>query len=280
MKCKIKYICVILAVAIIVVFVFFGGKDMLRYSKASDLCKLIRQGELEKSLDIIEKMDDVNVFSAPLWSRPFFNMVETDIENPLVVACYTGNLEIVQSLLEHGANPNLYLDGNWSPIEAAFVSNNNSSDRLEIAKALVSYGADVNLYGSGHSALFFELERLIYKKFPNNEEHDLIMDSILFLLENNAEIVDERSNSIIHYLAFAGEIELLDKLAIENPELIDLANDRGKTPLMWAISGESVECVEYLLSAGANVQKKDIDGKTAYDYALEKGNQEIIDLLS
>jgi ankyrin repeat protein len=56
-------------------------------------------------------------------------------------------------------------------------------------------------------------------------------------------------------------------------------NISGRTSLMIASWNNSLETIKILLDAGANKDVKDINGKTAIDYAKEKDNKTIIKLL-
>jgi ankyrin repeat protein len=72
---------------------------------------------------------------------------------------------------------------------------------------------------------------------------------------------------------------LLEKLPIEHANFINQANKQGRTPLMWAVIGNSVEGVQYLLKNGADISVKSLEGKTAYDYAMEKGYTDLAELI-
>jgi ankyrin repeat protein len=48
---------------------------------------------------------------------------------------------------------------------------------------------------------------------------------------------------------------------------------------MWAASLGSAECVQFLIESGADTALTSEEGKTAYDYAVEKGYEDIAQLL-
>jgi ankyrin repeat protein len=58
------------------------------------------------------------------------------------------------------------------------------------------------------------------------------------------------------------------------------ADNKGRTPLMYAVASERLNVVELLLKRGAGVNAKDHDGLSALDWAKKSGNEEIIRLLS
>lgn len=265
-----------LIILIMTGFVIISGfVYTMPYIRSTNLCLKIKNGDTESIHNAIKKTNNVNQYSAPLLFRRILNLVDRDIELPLVVACSKGDAATVEILLKKGADPNKYLDGNWSAIEATFANNNSS--RLEIARLLIEYGANVDLNGSKITALFREAERMICDK---NITLDDEYEEIFFLLiENGAGIYDTKNNSIIHYLSYANQTELLDKLALRYNIPIDTKNAKGQTPLFWAVKAESTETVEYLLSKNVDITVIDAQGKTPYDYALEKSNNKLIEML-
>lgn len=265
-------------IILLILSLLIGGFLVAPYIEACSLCNSIARDDENECINRIAKANDVDQYSAPVWTRKLLNIVGEDIELPLVTACRHGNYQTVKALLAKGADPNKYLDGNWSPIEAAFIDGN--PERLNIAKELVAYGADVDLFGSRQSALFHELSRLIYSKSMMESEREQMREVVMFLLDNGAALADSKGNSVIHYLAFAGEIDLLESLSTTCRPLFDAQNQKGETPLIWAVKGNSVEGVEFLLSLGVDKGVEDANGKDALDYAMENDALAIILLLN
>lgn len=274
---KKTHLMIIAMVLIVVILMCITICRISTYVQTSRLCDSIQCGDTENALLIISRMKNVNQYSSPLFTRKLFNIVSCDIELPLVEACSAGNYDIVIALLEKGADPNRYLDGGWSPIEASFIKPN--SYRVDIAQALLQYGADVDLCGSGNTALFNELRHLIYSDSITDAELQVIQQSVELLLDHEAFPFDDKGNSIIHYLSYAQSEDLLSNIVNKYGYEIDPKSNVGKTPLMWAIEGESLENVRFLLKAGADCESVDNSGKTIMDYAIEKNNQDVIDVL-
>lgn len=76
--------------------------------------------------------------------------------------------------------------------------------------------------------------------------------------------------------ACAATVEDVAKTAAE---AINAVNGQGKTPLMLAAAKGSVEELQKLIAAGADINAKDKDGKTALDYATENGAEEAVSIL-
>lgn len=265
--------CFIIIVMLVLTTFFVSGCLFMKKNNSSKLCEMIEENKTEEALELIKKVNNINSFSHPKFLRGILNIMGTDIRIPLVCACEKGNYKIVEALLKKGADPNIYLNGNWSAIEATFKSSND--DRLEIAELLIEYGADVNLYGSGVSALFTEAMH-----FVNGVENELLSNQIvLFLLDNGAEKVDNKGNTILHYAAAGNSVLISQNLLKRYNFSINSISDCGKTPLIWAAEKGATDTIKLLLGQGADKNIADFSGNTAYDYAVQKGYVEVIEIL-
>jgi ankyrin repeat protein len=73
--------------------------------------------------------------------------------------------------------------------------------------------------------------------------------------------------------------ETLVRLLIDNGAHINAQNNLGTTPLIFATMYNKRTSVILLLEKGADKTITDNEGKTALDYASEKGFDEIVGLL-
>ena len=55
-----------------------------------------------------------------------------------------------------------------------------------------------------------------------------------------------------------------------NTHNVDVGDKFGRTPLMFCVLSDRLECAELLIKAGADVNKKDIGGRTALHWAAHK----------
>src|SRR5262249_44108447 len=60
---------------------------------------------------------------------------------------------------------------------------------------------------------------------------------------------------------------------------VNASDNKGRTPLIYAVAFERPAVIELLLKRGANISAKDHNGESALDWAMKSGNQEIIKLL-
>ncbi|XP_029445760.1 inversin isoform X2 [Rhinatrema bivittatum] len=85
--------------------------------------------------------------------------------------------------------------------------------------------------------------------------------------------------SQVHAAAVNGNKGTLQKLIAGNPDLKDKEDQFGRTPLMYCVLADRIDCAEALLKAGANVNKADQSQRTALHLAAQKGNYRFMKLL-
>ncbi|XP_044064574.1 inversin isoform X2 [Siniperca chuatsi] len=84
--------------------------------------------------------------------------------------------------------------------------------------------------------------------------------------------------SQVHAAAVNGDRSALLKL-ITDPSLRDREDQFGRTPLMYCVLADRLDCAEILLKAGASVNKTDHSQRTALHLAAQKGNVRFLKLL-
>ncbi|XP_043921544.1 inversin [Protopterus annectens] len=85
--------------------------------------------------------------------------------------------------------------------------------------------------------------------------------------------------SQVHAAAVNGDKATLQKLIAGNPDLKDAEDQFGRTPLMYCVLADRLDCAEALLKAGADVNKADRSQRTALHLAAQKGNYRFLRLL-
>lgn len=85
--------------------------------------------------------------------------------------------------------------------------------------------------------------------------------------------------SEVHAAAVNGDKSTLLKLIAGNSELKDKEDQFGRTPLMYCVLADRVDCAEALLKAGADVNRADRSRRTALHLAAQKGNYRFMKLL-
>ncbi|XP_060906542.1 inversin isoform X1 [Labrus mixtus] len=85
--------------------------------------------------------------------------------------------------------------------------------------------------------------------------------------------------SQVHAAAVNGDRSALLKLITAEPSLRDREDQFGRTPLMYCVLADRLDCAEILLKAGASVNKTDHSQRTALHLAAQKGNLRFLKLL-
>ena len=142
---------------------------------------------------------------------------------------------------------------------------------------MIELGADIHIHDD------LDGTPLWWSVFDNNPE----IIEMLIRLDQNLNIANETTNDGVTLLMWAAQynknpevLKLLIDLGVE----INAQDEDGNTALMWAFATEyeknsTLEKIKVLVELGADVNLKNNDGKTALDYAKEKDDKEIIDIL-
>ncbi len=219
--------------------------------------------------------------SYPLWFHymmlPLMHGEYLSAEIPLVVACWEGNYDAVCDMLNNGADPNYTYKGYWTAIEATYASPLKHDEelelnRLKIAMKLVEYGADINRYSTGPEAVF-EAARFLGCKDTEIE------DDIIFLIENGANMVNSDGYTLLHFAARYNAFSFADVLINTYNVSPDSQSNDGTTALMICAQLYSFETAGVLIDNDVNMTFKDNTGKTAYDYAIEKGYNDLAEMI-
>lgn len=86
-------------------------------------------------------------------------------------------------------------------------------------------------------------------------------------------------SSQVHAAAVNGDKSTLQKLITAEPGLRDSVDGFGRTPLMYCVLADRLDCAEALLKAGAAVNQRDHSHRTALHLAAQKGNSRFMKLL-
>ena len=239
---KIIIAAVILAFVLILCLICTPNK----YHNAEILAKAIESENVDEVRNLLEKGIDPNV--ATLSDSWIWSFLEMSPRRPISVACRTGNLEIVELLIEYGATTETF-EGEHGPLqETLFYYHPND---VEIVNLVLEYG--------NTDELVFEAAKMVPSVFDKTKQNGTVFMGGY----------DEAS---------AKGITEVVKLLLGDKD-VNTAYDFGKTLLMVAVEKENIYLANYLLSAGADISIFDNKGKTALDYAIETENEDLIFLI-
>lgn len=181
----------------------------------------------------------------------------------LVMAAYSGRLEMVYTMLQHGANPNAAQSPGITALSVAAATNN-----VHMLDLLVSNGADINFRAEqGDSILMLACS-----------QNAIDTVQVLLALKANPNIPDFNGvTPLIYTIARCETPSVICRMLLEHGADPNIAMKDGTTALMAAVLRDDVECARLLLNFGANVSAKDASGKTALEFA---DNPEVRKLLT
>ncbi|MEP6925170.1 MAG: ankyrin repeat domain-containing protein [Pyrinomonadaceae bacterium] len=183
--------------------------------------------------------------------------------NPLVMAAFDGDLELVQKLLRENVDVNAK-EENSNGITALHAAIENGS--VEVVRELLQAGAKPNARTASRRTPLMSLDG------------DAKPELVQLLLTYGARVNstdDDKAGVLLNAVRNYAEPEVLEML-IQAGAKVDAADKEGKTALIEAASDDNLEAVKVLLGAGADPNLKNAGGETAFS---ETGSEEIRQLL-
>ena len=178
------------------------------------------------------------------------------------VAASRGNLQLVQLLLEAGADKNIKSADGLTPLHLAV-----RYGHLEVARFLVEIGVEKDAETSaGCTAL---------QLAAGSGQRELV--EILMAAGANKDAAEEHGWTALHFAAGSGDLEVA-RLLVHAGASKDAAGEAGSTALHLAASNGHVKVVEFLLEAGAS-DAATTSGFTALSLAASHGEVEVVRFL-
>lgn len=224
----------------------------------SNLCakdalhQAVKSGDIKKIQQLIYKRYDVNA-------------EDQDGMTPLLYAIESKNANIVNLLIQNGANVDNKNTHGHKPLFCAVVMDDPD---IAIIQLLVKSGANVNVKDKDGVA------PLLLWAISSNKSVNIIQ----FLVESGANV--DAKNAV-------GNTPLFYAIKIKNPDIIEFLVQQGANINAQDAQGKTYlhktsdwQLAELLKSLGARSDIKDQNGKTACDYAAENGDDKLRKILS
>ena len=229
------------------------------------------------------------VFRILLAHNPDLNIKDNYGKTVLFDAVDGGNLDIIRDVINHVDDPNVTDENGQTVLYNAALSEDS-----ELAKFLISNGLDVNHSDNNRQNILFNavilgaqniefIELLLKKGLKINQkdkDDQTILDELLKILG----ILNNPSGGL------KGKYKLVSKdrnylkltsILMEHGLAVDRADSEGKTVLFREVQRKNYETIDFLLSAGADINCSDKNGQTVlFDAVLEGvSNISMIDFL-
>ncbi|KAK6331269.1 hypothetical protein TWF730_004357 [Orbilia blumenaviensis] len=214
----------------------------------------------------------------------------------LLYACAGGHIDIVELLLDTGANINhranklfrrslIFSDLADLPTVTRLTTPLGEAIRNKrgaISELLVQRGADVNIRdGYGDTPLTAVTDTLMEDE-GNKDGVDLVdyVNLVELLLYHGANPnANSKSGRVPLHAAINAENQNFVELLLDHGANPDIKTEINQTPLHAAINTEDQYLVELLLNYGANIDIKDKNGEVPLHTAVQVGNQDLVELL-
>jgi ankyrin repeat protein len=223
------------------------GGDPNAVNDANATALMWAVGDLAKVRVLVEHGAQVN-------ARP------NDGRTPLFIAAtQPGSTAVVKYLLDHGAEPNPggRAPGDSTPLRQAAVAGD-----AEVMRVLIDHGANIKAMGAAGLSATIEADCEACFKLVGTSFDQKIWTAALL---DMAIVASPRDL----------------KFAIDRGAGVNAADERGRTPLMFAANSDlmRLDAVKLLLDRGADINAKNLAGQTALDMARLRANTPIVDLL-
>ena len=271
-------ICLIILDICIIAFAvnFFISRDRAK----DDLYFAILRNNTKKVNEILEEYPSL-IHAEKINFIEYFFSFSNNNSRPLLYAVKHGSLEMVEVLVEHGADVNLGFER--LPLIEAIKDN-----RYDVAWFLIEEGADISKLDNSRwkeNVLF----SLVSHKIEYKEDYDIEQESFQlfkYVIEQGIPLDPPVGGSygihnILGYAAYNNHSLAVKYLLDESIIDIDSNDDYlNRTPLICAVENQAYDTCRILLDYGADITLKDSNGKTALNYAIELDDEKLIAMLS
>ena len=170
-----------------------------------------------------------------LASMSCINSTRSSGSTALMMAAFSGNLELVQELLSHGAQVDLTIfDVRGRRVMDSALLNAVDEGHLPVARLLLQWGADRTMqYGSGET-------------------------SVLLVCQSDAECFRRDEQLRVSFLTLLCEegIDSASSFAVKS-FLLNQCDHGGVSPLLWAVRRGCLSVVQWLVAMGADASQPD-----------------------
>lgn len=172
----------------------------------------------------------------------------------MLAACAVGNLEVVRELLQKDPSLSNCSWAYFSPIHFAV-----RQGHVDIVRILLGNGADITATG------------VSWQDVPLQIAKDRGYSIIAAMLEDHLERTlhsNSLGDSIAALIRERNECEI-KRWIDEHPDAVNSSDDRGNTPLHWAVLTRQLRLIDYFIQQGADMEARRADGCGPVHLAME-----------
>ncbi|XP_048258283.1 serine/threonine-protein phosphatase 6 regulatory ankyrin repeat subunit B-like isoform X2 [Haliotis rufescens] len=225
--------------------------------------------------------------------------VDDDGNNILHIACFGGNVYIVEYLITHNT-ADIESRGNFgtTPVMAAA-----EKGQQKVFDLLVGKGCNLSAVdGKGNNILHFAsfsdnvhiVEYLITHKIADIESRGEVgrtpvmfaaekgKQQVFYLLVGkgcNLSAVDDGGDNILHLACFSDNVHIVDYLITHNTADIESRGRFGRTPVLFAAETGKQQVFDLLVGKGCDLSAVDDGGNNILHLACVSGNVHIVGYL-
>lgn len=183
---------------------------------------------------------------------------EGNLEQPIHVAVYNGNLQIVKILLDAGADPNQVNRSGETPLFVAIAR--HTPEHIDIARYLLDQGANPNIRSK---AFVTALDLALDAKSPE----------LIRLLGSKVNVDQMDKNGFLPIFKAIANKDTPSVMALLDCKLDTSLKSRGGNPiLIEAVLNGGVDVVKGLVDHGFSLEVTDTKGRSPFQLAMLVGD--------
>lgn len=228
-----------------------------------------------KSIILDKTSESIDIIALLIEHGADVNLPDREGNALLPIAAREGQVEVVQLLLDAGADVNGTItasrfSNNWPVAEdSSALMEATVNNHIEIVELLLAHDANVNHIEKTHNRTALHAAA----HFNYAEIASLLIKSGADL--NSRSIINDAGEAPLHWAARRGNSDAIEVLVNAGANLDMQTTDRGLTPLMRALESDTnsvfIETITFLLEGGADPNVQDNNGNTALHYAARFG---------
>ena len=196
----------------------------------NELFAAVEIGDLTSTRQLVRKRE----------VRANINMKNTDQQTVLYIAVLKGNLELVELLLKHDADPNVLCK----------FTINRKTENIELIYYFLYGIQDLN-YDTSKCVSTFRTPLMEAAWLGFN----CVLKKLLKSKLANTNVKDEYGNTAVHFATVQNQLLCLDLLFNDGANL-DVANDHESFPVQYAAASGKMELLKFLIAYGCEVSRE------------------------